>query len=188
VAGAQCLRRPADLLVLLLSTIVIWLMETVKYWLIWHGFTANPNFRELPFVDFMLFNGVANLSTVIPSGPGFVGTYEAAGVAVFSTIGIATRSARKPACISALTTRARVRAARSAGHSAGSISAQYSQIASVSQTRFPSCSRYGTRPLGDTAATAGVLPCRLSPSGITTSSTSSPAKRTASQPRIDQEE
>ena len=88
VAGAQCLRRPADLLVLLLSTVVIWLMETVKYWLIWHGFAANPGFRELPFVDFMLFNGVANLSTVIPSGPGFVGTYEAAGVAVFSTIGI----------------------------------------------------------------------------------------------------
>ena len=88
VAGAQCLRRPTDLLVLLGTTIVIWLMETVKYWLIWHGFTANPNFRELPFVDFMLFNGVANLSTVIPSGPGFIGTYEAAGVAVFGTIGI----------------------------------------------------------------------------------------------------
>ena len=88
VAGAQCLRRPSDLLVLLLSTIFIWLLETVKYWLIWHGFTANPGFRELPFVDFMLFNGVANLSTVIPSGPGFVGTYEAAGVAVFSTLGV----------------------------------------------------------------------------------------------------
>ena len=40
----------------------------------------------------------------------------------------------------------------------------------------------------DTAATAAVLPCWLSPSGITTSSTSSPAKRTASQPRSDQEE
>jgi hypothetical protein len=88
VAGAQCLRSPTDLLVLFTSTIVIWLMETVKYWLIWHGFSANPGYRELPFVDFMLFNGVANLSTIIPSGPGYIGTYEAAGVAIFGAIGI----------------------------------------------------------------------------------------------------
>ena len=88
VAGAQCLRRPGDLLLLFLSTIVIWLIETVKYWLIWHAFSANASYRDLPFIDFMLFNGVANLSTIIPSGPGFIGTYEAAGVAVFGAIGI----------------------------------------------------------------------------------------------------
>ena len=89
VAGAQCLRRPSDLLLLFLSTVVIWLMETVKYWLIWHGFSANAGYRELPFIDFMLFNGVANLSTIIPSGPGYIGTYEAAGVAIFGALGIA---------------------------------------------------------------------------------------------------
>jgi len=64
-------------------------METVKYWLIWHGFSANAGYRELPFIDFMLFNGVANLSTIIPSGPGYIGTYEAAGVAIFGALGIA---------------------------------------------------------------------------------------------------
>ena len=88
VAGAQCLRSPSDLLILFLTTLVIWLMETVKYWLIWHGFSANPNYRELPFIDFMLFNGVANLSTIVPSGPGYIGTYEAAGVAIFGALGI----------------------------------------------------------------------------------------------------
>jgi hypothetical protein len=88
VDGAQCLRRPTDLLILFVTTIVIWLMETVKYWLIWHGFSANAGYRDLPFIDFMLFNGVANLSTIIPSGPGYIGTYEAAGVAIFSALGI----------------------------------------------------------------------------------------------------
>lgn len=89
VAGAQCLRRPSDLLVLFGSTVLIWLIETVKYWLIWHGFSANASYRDLPFVDFMLFNGMVNLSTIVPAGPGFVGTYEFAGKAVFTTLGIA---------------------------------------------------------------------------------------------------
>ena len=43
-------------------------------------------------------------------------------------------------------------------------------------------------PLGDTAFTAGVPPASIALRGITTSSTSSPARRTASQPRMDQEE
>lgn len=56
-------------------------------------------------------------------------------------IHMACRKPANPACISALTARACARATRSAGHSDGVISAQYSHTASDSQTRAPRCSR-----------------------------------------------
>ena len=101
-------------------------------------------------------------------------------------IHIAWRSPRKPACISAAIERAWARAIRSCGHSAGAISAQYSQTDSNFQTRAPRCSRYGTRPLGESWPIAGVGPGRLN--GISSTSTSSAARRTASQPRNDHDE
>ena len=65
-------------------------------------------------------------------------------------------------------------------------SAQYSQTARDSQTRAPRCSRYGTSPFGDVFAISGVGPGRTN--RATSIATSSPAMRTASQPRNDQEE
>jgi hypothetical protein len=70
-------------------------------------------------------------------------------------------------------------------HSAGAISEQYSQIARLSHTRSPLCSRNGTRPLGEADFTAGESPPSMRSA---TTSTFSPASRTASQPRMDQEE
>lgn len=98
---------------------------------------------------------------------------------------MAMRSSRKPECISAEMDRACARAMRSAGQSAGLISAQYSPMARLSQIRWPLCSSTGTRPAGISALMAGVFDSAM---GMTTSSTSSPARRTASQPRSDQEE
>ena len=100
-------------------------------------------------------------------------------------IGMAMRNSRNPACISAAIDRAWARASGAEGHNCGAISAQYSQIASDSHTALPRCSRYGTMPAGVAAFTAGVEPPA---SGITTSSTSSRASRTGSQPRSDQDE
>ncbi len=68
-------------------------------------------------------------------------------------IGMSSRSAAKPACISAQTERAKARASRASGHSpaSGKSSARYSTIARVSQTVRSPCSRTGTLPAGLTA-------------------------------------
>ncbi len=83
VQGAGSLRRPADLLAIAASTVLAWLLETCKYWFVMHAFTLN-----LSFVDLMLVNGVANLSTIIPSGPGYVGTFDSAGIGIISSLGV----------------------------------------------------------------------------------------------------
>ena len=66
-----------------------------------------------------------------------------------------SRSAAKPACISAQSERARARWRTSRGQSAlsGNFSARYSAMASVSHTAKPSSTSTGTRPAGLTCAT-----------------------------------
>lgn len=83
VEGAQALRSPLDLGYIVGASIIAWLIETVKYWFVMKAFAL-----DLPFVDLMLVNGVANLFTIIPSGPGFVGTFDAAGIGVLSALGV----------------------------------------------------------------------------------------------------
>ena len=92
----------------------------------------------------------------------------------------------KPECISALTARASARRARSAGHSAGTCSATYSQMASESQTTVSPSIRQGTLPEGECLRISlRVLPAyKRTP----TSSKATPACLSASQGRRLQEE
>jgi hypothetical protein len=83
VEGAQSLRSPIDLLTIMVYSIIAWLCETVKYWFVMLAFGLNLNFIAL-----MLLNGAANLATIIPSGPGFVGTYDAASIGVLTALGV----------------------------------------------------------------------------------------------------
>ncbi|MEI7847065.1 MAG: lysylphosphatidylglycerol synthase transmembrane domain-containing protein [Chloroflexota bacterium] len=83
--GLSCLRSPRDAVMILLTSIVIWLLETGKYWFLMHGFSFTVSFFAL-----MLMNGIANIITTIPSAPGYVGTFEAAGVAVLTAYGVST--------------------------------------------------------------------------------------------------
>lgn len=83
VQGARSLSKPADLFVIVFSTALAWLIETVKYWFVMRAFAI-----DLTFVDLMLVNGVANLFTIIPSGPGYVGTFDAAGIGILIALGL----------------------------------------------------------------------------------------------------
>ncbi|MGQ9814481.1 MAG: lysylphosphatidylglycerol synthase transmembrane domain-containing protein [Candidatus Roseilinea sp.] len=85
VQGAQALRRPTDLLAIVLSTLLIWLIETLKYWFVMRGFGLET---QLDYVDLMLVNGAANLFTVIPAAPGFVGTFDLAGIGTLTALGV----------------------------------------------------------------------------------------------------
>jgi uncharacterized protein (TIRG00374 family) len=83
VGGLVSLRSPADVLMVLLTSIVIWLLETGKYFLLMQGFNFTISFFGL-----MLMNGIVNLATTIPSAPGYIGTFDAPGIAVLKAYGV----------------------------------------------------------------------------------------------------
>jgi uncharacterized protein (TIRG00374 family) len=64
--------------------VVIWLLETVKYWFVMHAFRFTVSFFAL-----MLMNGVVNLATTIPSAPGYLGTFDLPGIKVLGAYGVA---------------------------------------------------------------------------------------------------
>ncbi len=66
-----------------LTSVVIWLLETGKYWFVMHAFPFQVSFFTL-----MLMNGIVNLATTIPSAPGYVGTFDAPGIAVLAAYGV----------------------------------------------------------------------------------------------------
>lgn len=83
VEGLHSLRSGKDVLMIFVTSLVIWLAETVKYWFVMHAFDFS-----VPFYVLMLMNGVVNLATTIPSSPGYVGTFDAPGIAVLAAYGV----------------------------------------------------------------------------------------------------
>jgi len=83
MTGLSSLRRGRDVAMIFVTSLVIWLAETVKYWFVMHGFAFS-----VPFYVLMLMNGVVNLSTTIPSSPGYVGTFDLPGIEILMTFGV----------------------------------------------------------------------------------------------------
>jgi glycosyltransferase 2 family protein len=81
--GLASLRTFRNVMMIFLSSVVIWLLETVKYWFIMQAFPFDVSFFAL-----MLMNGVVNLATTLPSAPGHVGTFDAPGIAVLVLYGV----------------------------------------------------------------------------------------------------
>jgi uncharacterized protein (TIRG00374 family) len=83
LGGLAALRSPRDFLMIFFTSIVIWLLETGKYWFVMQAFPL-----EVSFFTLMLMNGIVNLATTIPSAPGYVGTFDAPGIAVLQAYGV----------------------------------------------------------------------------------------------------
>ncbi len=83
LGGLAALRSPRQILMIFLTSIVIWLLETGKYWFVMHAFPF-----EVSFFTLMLMNGIVVLATTIPSAPGYVGTFDAPGIAVLTAYGV----------------------------------------------------------------------------------------------------
>ena len=83
LGGLESLRSPQEALMVFLTSVVIWLFETGKYWFVMHAFDFQVSFFAL-----MLMNGIVNLATTIPSAPGYVGTFDAPGIAVLKAYGV----------------------------------------------------------------------------------------------------
>ncbi len=83
--GLESLRSPANVLMVFLTSVIIWLLETVKYWFVLHAFGLEG---QVSFFTLMLMNGVVNLATTIPAAPGYLGTFDAPGIAVLEASGV----------------------------------------------------------------------------------------------------
>jgi len=81
--GLSSLRSGRDILMTFVTSVFVWLMETVKYWFVMHAFHFQVSFFAL-----MLMNGIVNLATTLPSGPGYIGTFDTPGIAVLVAFGI----------------------------------------------------------------------------------------------------
>jgi uncharacterized protein (TIRG00374 family) len=81
--GLAALRSPLNILMVFVTSVIIWLFETLKYWFVMHAFGFSVSFFAL-----MLMNGIVNLATTIPSAPGYIGTFDAPGIAVLSAYGV----------------------------------------------------------------------------------------------------
>ncbi|MBI9044996.1 MAG: flippase-like domain-containing protein [Anaerolineaceae bacterium] len=81
--GLEALRSPKDALMIFITSVIIWLLETGKYWLVMHAFDFSVSFFAL-----MLMNGIVNLATTLPSAPGYIGTFDAPGIALLEAYGI----------------------------------------------------------------------------------------------------
>lgn len=81
--GLASLRSPWNVLMVFFTSVIIWLLETGKYWFVMHAFDFTVSFFAL-----MLMNGIVNLATTIPSAPGYIGTFDAPGIAVLTAYGV----------------------------------------------------------------------------------------------------
>jgi uncharacterized protein (TIRG00374 family) len=81
--GLVGLRRGRDLAMIFLTSTVVWLLETVKYWFVMHAFPFEVNFYVL-----MLMNGLANLALTIPAAPGGIGPFDWAGIETLAAFGV----------------------------------------------------------------------------------------------------
>jgi uncharacterized protein (TIRG00374 family) len=88
VEGLSSLRSARDVLMILVTSVVIWLAETVKYWFVMYAFSGPGSGFPVPFYVLMLMNGVVNLWTTVPSAPGYVGTFDLPGIEILSIFGV----------------------------------------------------------------------------------------------------
>lgn len=82
--GLASLRSPTSIFMVFITSVVIWLLETGKYWFVMQAFEFRVSFFAL-----MLMNGLVNLATTIPGAPGYIGTWEAVIVAVLTAYSVA---------------------------------------------------------------------------------------------------
>jgi uncharacterized protein (TIRG00374 family) len=84
ISGLESLRSPKEALMVLFTSAAIWLLETLTYWFVMHAFPFSVSLFAL-----MLMNGIVNLSTTLPSAPGYIGTFDAPGIALLGAYGVA---------------------------------------------------------------------------------------------------
>lgn len=81
--GLSVLRSPVDALLALGFSILAWLLEAGMYAVLAMAFAI-----VIPLPVFVLATAVANLVTIVPSTPGYVGVFDAPVKAILATFGV----------------------------------------------------------------------------------------------------
>ncbi len=81
--GLGSLSDRTDVLMIFATSVLIWLLETVKYWFVMHAFPF-----DVSFIVLMLMNGLVNLATTLPSAPGYIGTFDTPGIETLAAFGV----------------------------------------------------------------------------------------------------
>jgi uncharacterized membrane protein YbhN (UPF0104 family) len=76
LAGLGVLSRRGDLAQVAITSVVAWGFEVSVYWTVARAF-GDPLAAAMTPVGSLLTTAIANLATLVPSGPGYVGTFEA---------------------------------------------------------------------------------------------------------------
>jgi glycosyltransferase 2 family protein len=79
IQGLGILRRRQDLIIVACASITAWTLEASMYYFIAEGFSLDLSFSAI-----LMVTAVANLATLIPSSPGYVGPFEAGVVLVLA--------------------------------------------------------------------------------------------------------
>ncbi|GIW04900.1 MAG: TIGR00374 family protein [Thermomicrobiales bacterium] len=83
LAGLSILRRKGDLSAVAALSVVAWLFEASMYWTLAHAFGGSlADVVGIP--QALLTTGVANLATLIPSSPGYIGPFESGVILVLN--------------------------------------------------------------------------------------------------------
>lgn len=83
VEGLAALRSWQEILMVTATSTIIWVIEACVYWLVMQAFPFQVSFLKLVFM-----NGVVNLATSLPSAPGYIGTFDAPGIALLKSFGV----------------------------------------------------------------------------------------------------
>jgi glycosyltransferase 2 family protein len=83
LSGLTIFRRGRDLALVAGASIVAWSFEASVYWMVAHAF-GGPVAEVMGVPEALLTTGIANLATLVPSSPGYVGPFEAAVILVLS--------------------------------------------------------------------------------------------------------
>lgn len=83
LSGLESLRSFRSVLMIFFTSVIIWLLEIVKYWFVMQAFDFQVSFFAL-----MLMNGVVNLATTLPSAPGYIGTFDEPGIEILKVYGV----------------------------------------------------------------------------------------------------
>jgi uncharacterized membrane protein YbhN (UPF0104 family) len=82
-SGLEAIRSPRSMGLVALSSVVAWSLEASMYWVIARAFGGSVK-AVMGLAETLLTTGVANLATLVPSSPGYVGPFEAGIKAVVS--------------------------------------------------------------------------------------------------------
>ena len=76
LGGLGVLSRRGDLAIVAITSLLAWSCEAAMYWTVAQAFGA-PLSTAMSVVGAYLTTAIGNLATLVPSGPGYVGTFEA---------------------------------------------------------------------------------------------------------------